>query len=208
MITQEFRYLKPNRELRELNILSCIGEEKRLSQHRLAVRAGISSAMTHNYMKDFVRRKLVEMKGTTNRTITYFLTDKGRGYRTRLLLETSTEIIQLYTFTKMEFIKKLEAFSAQGIRNVALFGAAETGEVVCRAAQEIPLHIVAVVDNDTEKIGRPFYGEFVVRPPCLLETLDIDGVIITSFANQEAIYQQVSHLEKEGVRVLRLGPAS
>jgi FlaA1/EpsC-like NDP-sugar epimerase len=83
---------------------------------------------------------------------------------------------------------------------VALFGAAETGEVALAASRGTPVDVVAVVDNDPVKQGAQF-AHLTVASPAILDTLQIDAVIVASFAHQEELCRQLAYLAEKGVRI-------
>jgi len=145
----------------------------------------------------------VRVDGLTNRTMAYHLTEAGQQVSLTHLVGFSAEIIRLYGAAKQEFECRLRAYHAEGLGRLALFGAAETGEVVYQAAHATPVEIVAVVDNDPIKHGRPF-GDLTVLAPSALEHLEFDAVLISSHGHRDAIYQELSALQARGILIKRL----
>ena len=159
--------------------------------------------MANGYIKDMLGRGLIQMTGDNRRKIQYFLTPEGRKLLSEMLRSYSTEVIQLYGAAKKSIEEKLKRFLKEGISRVVLFGAAETGEVVLAAAEKLPLAVVAVVDNDKSKHYKCL-GAMSISPPEALESIEFDAVIITSFAQQDAILKDVSYLAKRGVKIKTL----
>lgn len=186
-----------------LTILESIENNPRVSQASLATKVGISAAMANSYIKDMLGRGLIQMTGNNRRKIQYFLTPEGRKLFSEMLRSYSTEVIQLYGAAKKSIEEKLKRFLREGISRVALFGAAETCEVVLAAAEKLPLAVVAVVDNDKSKHYKCL-GAMSISPPEALDSIEFDAVIITSFAQQDAILKDVSHLAKRGVKIKTL----
>ncbi len=203
LIVKEQTFFKPKKPTRELAILESIDGNQRISQASLAGKVGISVAMTNNYIKDMLRRGLIRMTGDNRRRTQYFLTQEGQELLSEMLRSYSMEVIQLYGAAKKSIEQKLKHFLKEGISRVALFGAAETGEVVLAAAEKLPLAVVVVVDNDKSKQGK-YLGVVPISPPEALESIEFDAVIITSFAHQDAILRDVSHLAKRGVKIKTL----
>ena len=203
MIVKEQTFFKPKKPTRVLTILESIENNPRVSQASLATKVGISAAMANGYIKDMLGRGLIRMTGDNRRKIQYFLTPEGRKLLSEMLRSYSTEVIQLYGAAKKSIEEKLKRFLKEGISRVALFGAAETCEVVLAAAEKLPLAVVAVVDNDKSKHNKCL-GAMSISPPEALESIEFDAVIITSFAQQDAILKDVSHLAKRGVKIKTL----
>jgi len=85
-----------------------------------------------------------------------------------------------------------------------LFGASETCEVVLSALRGSRFAIMALVDNDVGKHGKLFHG-YVVAPPQVLETLACQAVLITSFACQDEIFEQLEPVRlRRGLEVVKL----
>lgn len=147
--------------------------------------------------------ELIEVKGKTNRTQSYHLTPSGKDELMSLFMEYSSEIIQLYSSAKRELTERLDKLHSDGIRNIALFGAAETAEVVHTAIKETPLIVKAIVDNNTDKQGKPFNG-LTILPPEQLNKMDLDAVVITSFARQEEIHDSIRAIIGDKIPIKKL----
>ena len=145
-------------------------------------------------------RGLISLQGNTNRNQSYHLTPSGRDALISLLLAYSAEIIQLYGAAKKEVSEQLTTLQAENIRSIALFGAAETAEVVYAALKDTPLKVKAVVDSDPAKQGKRFNG-LPISHPDALKSLDVDAVVITSYARQKEIHDCIGRIAGEDVRI-------
>jgi DNA-binding MarR family transcriptional regulator len=183
----ESSFHTPTTKLRSLSVLLAIHDSPRLSQHKIAEMTDLSSSMVNNYMKRLQKEGLVKVTGKTNRTQRYHLTPAGQKELFGLFLDYSAEIIRLYSAAKKQLAERLHRFHSEGIRSIALFGAAETAEVVHAALKDTPLVVKGIVDSNPGKHGSRFNG-FVVQPPDSLRSMGADAVLITSFARQEEIH--------------------
>lgn len=197
------KFLTPTKIFRRLSVLLTIRGTPKISQHKIAKTIHLSSSMVNNYMKELHQEGLITVTGNTNRTQEYHLTSSGRDELISLLLSYSAEIIQLYGGAKREIAKRLHHMHLDDIRTVTLFGAAETAEVVHAALKETSMEVMAVVDSDQTKHGKPFNG-LIIQPPEVLKAIHTDAVLITSFARQEEIHKCVRHLTGEKIKVVRL----
>jgi FlaA1/EpsC-like NDP-sugar epimerase len=164
--------------------------------------------MVNNYIKMFKREGLVSVLGKTNRTQSYHLTAEGvKGLRASLL-SYSAEIVQMYGAVKRELANILHGFYEEGIRTVVLFGAAETAEIVHAALKELDLVVIGVVDSDPTKQGEAFNG-FKIKAPEQINHIKPDAVIITSFAQQEEIFQSIQrYISSKDIAVKKLSDIS
>lgn len=197
------KYLLPTKEFRCLSVLFAINESPDNSQSDIGEKTNLSSSMVNNYIKTFKLEELVTVTGSTNRTQNYFLTEKGREVLTRSLLGYSSEIVQLYSAVKKEISHILNGFYDEGIRTVVLFGAAETAEIVHAAIKATDLVVIGIVDSSTDKQGKPFNG-LTIRKPEDIRKINPDGVIITSFARQEEIFNDVQKLVGDSTQIKKL----
>lgn len=197
------KFLSPTKLFRRLSVMLAINEAPSKSQHAIGRQTHLSSSMVNNYIKSLQQEGLIRVTGDTNRTRRYHLTGKGRNTLREDFLCYSAEIVRLYGAVKLEISSILREFSGENIRTVALFGVAETAEVVHAAMKQTDLVIVGVVDSDTKKQGKPFNG-LVIQAPEMLQQMHPDAVVITSFGKQEEIYESVKNLVREGVKIKRL----
>jgi FlaA1/EpsC-like NDP-sugar epimerase len=109
----------------------------------------------------------------------------------------------MYGGAKRELAKRLKSMHEDGIRTVALFGAAETAEVLLAAMKETQMTVTAAVDSDSAKQGKAFNG-LMVQKPEELSQIAADAVVITSFARQEEIHDYVRQVVGEGVKIVKL----
>ncbi len=197
------RFFTPTKMLRRLNVLLAIYNDSKSSQHKIGKITHLSSSMVNNYIKEFLDKKLITIKGKTNRTQSYHLTTLGQKELMSLLLDYSAEIIQLYSSSKYEVAEKLNSLQEEGIKEVALFGAAETAEVVHVAIKDSSLIVKAIVDSDPKKHGTPFNG-LKIQSPEILKKIKVDAIVITSFGKQEEIYQMIRKMFGDKIKVKKL----
>ena len=197
------KFLTPTKDFRRLAVLLSIHKSPDVSQHKIARSTCLSSSMVNNYIKYLKAEGLISISGDTNRTHNYHLTTEGLADLKSSLLSYSTEIVQLYTAVKNEIARVLNGFFEEGIRTIALFGVAETAEVVHAAMKETQLVLIGVVDSDANKHGKPFNG-LIIQSPDQLKKIKPDAVLITSFARQEEMYQELRMQLDEKIKVKKL----
>ena len=91
----------------------------------------------------------------------------------------------------------------RGLTRLALFGASETCEIVLSALRDSGFSVVLLLDNDSNKYGTVFHGHVVSRPH-VLEQVECDAVVITSFGRQHEIFEQLKSIASErGFEIVR-----
>lgn len=204
MLISHGKYLKPSKETRVLAILDSLASDSGLSQFELGRRLCLSGAMINQYLRSLQEQELVRFTPLNGKSYRYELTEKGNASRERMFADYSCETIQLYTTVKRFVQSKLDGLVEQGKERLVLFGASETCEVVLSALAGSNFQILALLDNAQGKQGRSFHGH-VISHPAILEQLDCDAVVITSFGKQNEIYDQLLPLsQRKGFLIVRI----
>jgi len=204
MLLADGKYIKPSKETRVLAILNSLSQDSALSQIELGKRLKLSGAMVNQYLKLLQEQNLIEYRPVNGKSYRYVLTSGGEKSRRQMFSDYSSETIRLYTNIKDFILSKLRSLERRGRKKIVLFGASETCEVVLSALRDTDFVVVAVVDTDAEKHGAIFHG-YVVSSPLVLEHVDCQCVVITSFGRQDEIYQQLQPVaQKRGLEIVRL----
>ena len=203
MLITDGLYLKPSKSTRVLAILDALSRDSSLSQFELGKQLNLSGAMVNQYLKQLQGSGLVEFLPVNGKSYRYTLTDRGQQSRREMFSDYSSETVRLYTTIKDFVLEKLSGLREEGKRRLGLFGASETCEVVLSALRDTEFQVMLLLDNDTRKQGQIFNGH-VVSAPHVLDQVDCDAVVITSFGKQTEIYGQLKpYSEKRGFQIVR-----
>ena len=203
MLITDGLYLKPSKSTRVLAILDALSRDSSLSQFELGKQLNLSGAMVNQYLKQLQGNGLVEFLPVNGKSYRYTLTDQGQQSRRQMFSDYSSETVRLYTTIKDFVLEKLGGLREGGKRRLGLFGAAETCEVVLSALRDTEFQVVVLLDNDKRKQGQIFNGH-VVSAPHVLDQVDCDAVVITSFGKQTEIYEQLKpYSDKRGFQIVR-----
>ncbi|RPJ42700.1 MAG: winged helix-turn-helix transcriptional regulator [Chloroflexi bacterium] len=201
----QFDFLLPGQPIRELMLLAEIEDDPTISQCRMAARVGLAPSMVNNYIRRLVARGCLVKCGANNRSTTYHLTAAGRERREDLVRRYTIETVRFYKYAKHEFRRILAGkFGARRDLRIALYGAAETGELVCQLCLEMGHRVVGVFDSDSQRHGGWMFG-LTVEHPAGLTTLDCDLVLITSLGHADEIAGALEPLRRIGREVFKVG---
>ena len=203
MLITDGVYLKPSKNSRVLAILDTLSRDSSISQFELGRQLNLSGAMVNQYLKQLQSDGLVEFFPVNGKSYRYTLTNEGEQSRRKMFSDYSSETVRLYSTIKDFVLDKLQILDVEGKRRLALFGASETCEVVLSALRDSRFQVVTLLDNDSAKQGQIFNGH-VVSAPHVLDQVDCDAVVITSFGKQGEIYEQLKpYSEKRGFQIVR-----
>jgi DNA-binding MarR family transcriptional regulator len=180
------QYFEPSKHYRRFSLLLSIQKNIDISQKLLGKKTNLSSSMVNNYIKELSKDGLLNVSGSSNRSITYHLTEKGSEYVSQSFLTFSSEIVQFYASVRSEIVEILAKSYQEGVRTIVLYGASDTAEIVYSAIQKTELVLTGVVDNDPKKTGKLFFGS-VVQSPSRINEIRPDALLVTSFARQNEI---------------------
>lgn len=197
-------FIKPTKKLRMLAILQALSENSRLSQSRLGKFSHTSSAMVHQYLSDMQKTGQLVFQPVDKKSFMYSLTEKGSSDRRDMMEEYCTEMVQAYASIKRLIKRRLEPLTERGLKRIALFGAAETCELVLTALEGSGFEIAGILDNAPQKQGKAFRNHTILAPAALAD-LDVEAIVITSFAQQDDIFNQLVSMPSAADReIIRL----
>lgn len=193
MLAYNGKYLKPSKEARVLSVLGELSNNSGLSQFELGRRLKLSGAMINQYLKRLQEERLVRFLPVNGKSFRYELTTQGEETLREMFLDYSCETIQFYSSVKGYIQARLQPLNDEGGKRLVLFGASETCEVVLSALEDMSFQVLALCDNDKTKQGKIFHGHMICSP-VMLEQMEPDAVIITSFGKQDEIHTQLKPL--------------
>lgn len=196
MLAYNGKYLKPSKDARVLAVLGALSDDSTLSQFELGRRLSLSGAMINQYLKRLQEDGHITFKPINGKSFRYELTKQGELTLRDMFLDYSVETIQFYSAVKGYIQARLRHLASEGKSRLVLFGASETCEVVLSALEDMDLTVLALCDNDRSKQGKSFHGHMICDP-VMLEQMEPDAVVITSFGKQDEIHTQLEPLSKK-----------
>ena len=177
-----------NQDLRTLKILEEIGKDKAPSQRYLAGKLNISLGLVNSFIKRLAQKGLFKIKNIPKNRVKYILTPKGAAEKTRLTYKYIQYSFQFYKSAREKLRILFYGLTENGNKKIVFYGAGDLAEIAYISLQEVPIELVAVVDNN--KAGEIFM-DFVITGSDYLSTIYFDKIIITSIDDTENILKSI-----------------
>ena len=182
-----------NQDLRTLKILEEIEKDKTPSQRYLAGKLNISLGLVNSFIKRLAQKGLFKIKNIPKNRVKYILTPKGAAEKTRLTYKYIQYSFQFYKSAREKLRILFFGLTKNGNKKIVFYGAGDLAEIAYISLQEVPIELVAVVDDN--KAGEIFM-DFVITDSDYLSTIYFDKIIITSIDDTENI---LNNILKKGI---------
>jgi len=196
-------FFKPTQLYKEYMILDLIEKNKDITQREIASHLGIAVSMINNYLEIFDKDKLIQRKKHTTKTVEYFITNKGKERRKVLNIGYLKHSQIVYNSAREGVEKFLEQLENKGIKNLFLYGAGEVAEILLNSiysSEKTKLKILGVIDDNQSKIGR-FKYETPVVPLELVNSIEHDGILISSYTNKNSIIYNLNKFNYDSNKI-------
>lgn len=198
------QYFSSSRATSTLAVLDALSNTSELSQRELARRLDVSVAVINQLLRDLQSRGLLLFEARNGKSYRYILTADGKRLRVEMLSLRKIESINIYSALKDHIRNIATKLCKKNILKICLFGASETCEVVLMTLFDMPFRVVAIMDNDTSKHGTLFHG-YIVSHPQVLDSVDAQAVLLTTFGRQREIREQIQPLcRAKGMEIVSL----
>jgi len=171
-----FQYFKPAKRLRQYFMLEALARQglEGLTQRTLGRLAGLSPAVVNQYLLEFSQQGLIR------------------------------ETFQLFQHGKEELGRVLQEHQRRfDLRTIVFYSAGQVTEVLLQALEKTTLRLLAIVDDDPAKQGKPFFGYPVIaRDDILRLKPKPDAVIVTTFRYRDQICENLKPVKAQGIHVL------
>jgi len=175
----------------------------KLTQARLAALTGLSVAMVNNYLKEMCASGTIEYHRKSSRVVTYHLTQEGLQVLDRLRNEFTAATLRLYAEEKERMREKVLRVGGESLHEVILFGAGDRAEIAFHALEDAHLHVSAICDEDTARIGTEWCGRAILS--CQqIRHLRPDAVVVAGAPRSETAARVLEGLAHEGVRLIHV----
>jgi len=198
-------FFKPTPLYKEFMILDLIAKEPDITQRVMSRRLNVSVSMINTYLDIYEINGLIKRDYVSSKDVNYSITKNGME-RLKLLnfgyLKASQSV---YRSAKENVVSFLNQIIQKGFKKILLYGAGEVAESllqVIRNDRTIPISIEALIDDDPKKQGLLLWNTPVIKE----EEIGLyphDGILISSYLNNEQIYQKLLAIKYDKKKIVR-----
>ena len=198
-------FFKPTPLYKEFMILDLIAKEPDITQRVMSRRLNVSVSMINTYLDIYETNGLIKRDYVSSKDVNYSITKNGME-RLKLLnfgyLKASQSV---YRSAKENVVSFLNQIIQKGFKKILLYGAGEVAESllqVIRNDRTIPISIEALIDDDPKKQGLLLWNTPVIKEEDI-GLYSHDGILISSYTNNEQIYQRLLAIKYDKKKILR-----
>jgi len=201
----EFKFFKPTVLYKEYMILDMIEKNPNITQREMSKAIGIAVSMINQYLDQYEKNRFIKKKKHSSKTVDYIITNRGVERKKYLNISYLHASQHLYNSAKENIDQFLINLEKKGFKNILLYGAGEVCEILLNAiksSKNSNISAIALIDDDINKIGT-----FIENTPIIsresLASIEHDGILISSYTNNEAIFNKLLNLNYERERIIR-----
>jgi predicted transcriptional regulator len=183
------QFFKPTPLYKEFMILDLIEKDSKITQRVMSDCLNVSVSMINQYLDEYEEKGFVKRKYISTKTVQYYITKKGLERKKVLNIGFLNSSQKIYTSAKSNIQDFLNQIIEKGFKRILLYGAGEVAEIFLQVIigdKNIPIKVVAVIDDDCSK-----QGQFLLSTPImsldLIKNINYDGILIASYTNKNQI---------------------
>lgn len=135
LLQRTFEFIRPGRPFRELTLLRALAKNPRSSQRELGKGVDLTPAMVNQYILEFAANGYIAVRGDTNRSLRYVLTEQGRARMRDLGRRYAEELAVLHRAIRDHYRDVLGSLQSRRLKKAAIPGVNEKAKLVCEAAR-------------------------------------------------------------------------
>jgi DNA-binding MarR family transcriptional regulator len=176
------------KNLKTLQLLEAIAEDKSTSQRELSDSLQISLGLVNSFIKRLVKKGYCKVTTVPKNRVKYILTPAGALEKTRLTYVYMASVYQFFKSVKNRLQSLYRDLQHQGATRLIFYGAGELADIAFQSMSGTDVQLIDVVDPVKE--GEMF-AHFVVKSTSRLKASDFDIVLITVVDDHETVLKQV-----------------
>lgn len=183
------QFFKPTVLYKEYMILDMIEKNSRVTQREISKEIGIALSMVNDHLDQFEKEKLVKRIKHSTKHVEYLITKQGTERRKLLNIWYLKSSQSIYLQAKENITKFLNQIIAKGYKQILLYGAGEVAEIILSVLNDdnqLPLEVLAVVDDDKNKSGNVLVNIPIIMKD-QIKDINHDGILISSYTHHETI---------------------
>jgi len=196
---------KPSPLYRELAILNAISDNPDATQREIADAASVTATMINKYLEKYESAKLINKEYSSSKTIRYCITKKGIERRKLLSIHFLESSLDVYNQAKEQCSNFIKDIVSKNYKNVLFYGAGEVAEIMVYVVNNTPdldLNILAIIDDDEEKIGINMVNIPIISSDDISK-YNYDGILVSSYTHSKAIAKKLESLNIPKEKIIK-----
>jgi DNA-binding MarR family transcriptional regulator len=198
------QFFKPTVLYKEYMILDMIEKNSRVTQREISKEIGIALSMVNDHLDQFEKNKLIKRVKHSTKNVEYLITKKGTERRKLLNIWYLKSSQGIYLQAKENITKFLNQIIAKGFKQILLYGAGEVAEIILSVLNDdnqLPLEVLAVIDDDKNKSGNVLVNVPIITKD-QIKAFDHDGILISSYTHHEQINENLKVMDYDQSKIL------
>jgi FlaA1/EpsC-like NDP-sugar epimerase len=197
-------YFRTTKKYREYYLLHSVEKNAAITQRQLSLELNTVVSLVNQDIKEGIKNGYIAKKARSKTRAHYVITKKGIQRKRYLNLEYFDAVQKLYDEAKEHLLEFLNSLENKGLKTIVLYGAGEVAALMLRVLKESQLNfnVPCIIDDDSSKQGLLLEGVNILSKKKLLE-IDFEGILISSYLHNQAIYDQLVALKIESQKIIR-----
>jgi DNA-binding MarR family transcriptional regulator len=198
-------FFKPTPLYKEFMILDLIEKNQHITQREIGDAIGVAVSMVNAYLDEYEEKGYITRTYKSTKSVDYNITKQGTERKEVLNIGFLKSAQQVYALAKENIVSFLNQIIERGFTTILLYGAGEVAEILLQTIttdRRIPINVVGVVDDDLTKLGEYLVNTKIVSPN-EIDHLPHDGILISSFMNNELILSKLLNQEYDQSKILQ-----
>ena len=179
------------KNLKTLQLLEAIAEDKPTSQRELSDSLQISLGLVNSFIKRLVKKGYCKVTTIPKNRVKYMLTPAGAMEKTRLTYEYISISYNYFVTAKKRLQILYDELQRQGNKRVVFYGAGEVADIAYLSMTGTDVKLIDVVDAQME--GKNF-AHLIIKPCSYLKEIDYDILLVTALDNHKDIRNSIKNL--------------
>jgi len=197
-------FFKPTPLYKEYMILDLIEKNSHITQRKISTSINTAVSLVNEYLESFEKNGYLKRDYQSSKTVEYIITKEGIERKQVLNIGFLKSSQTIYSSAKENISKFLEQVSEQGFKTILLYGAGEVAEIILNVISEneiVNLKAVAVIDDDTNKIGNKLVKLPIIKKEDI-KHISHDGILISSYRHHDKIKDNLIAISYPVVRLI------
>jgi FlaA1/EpsC-like NDP-sugar epimerase len=198
-------FFKPTLLYKEFMILDLIEKDAHMTQRMIAEAIGVAVSMVNFYLDDYEKKGLIKRVKHSTKIVEYFVCKKGLERKKLLNIWYLKSSHDIYSQAKDNVVEFLNQIIDKGFKKILLYGAGEVAEIMLQVIhndKDIPLEVIAVIDDDINK-----QNHMIIQTPILkidkINKIVHDGILISSYKHHDSIKKNLTDINYPEKQILQ-----